>query len=334
VALALVVGAAFAVDRLHGDRLAPGLRIAGVPVGGLSPREAERRLRRTLLPELARPVVVRYRSRTFELDRRRAGLRVEVDAMVKRALARSKRGSFLGRAVRYLAGGGGGGDVALETHLAPGALDRFVVGVATAIDRPAVDARIDYAARGITPIRGHEGSELDARLLAKDLAAALGEPAFRAREIVPKVTPVAPSVTLASLARRYPRIIIVDRRDFRLRLYRNLRLAHTYRIAVGRAGLETPAGLHVVQDKQVNPSWYVPHSAWAGSLAGRVIAPGPQDPLKARWMAIDDRGDGIHGTDELGSLGSAASHGCIRMSIPDVIALYDQVQLGTPVYVA
>ena len=87
-----------------------------------------------------------------------------------------------------------------------------------------------------------------------------------------------------------------------------------------------------IQDKQVNPSWHVPNSAWAGSLAGRVIPPGPDDPIKARWMGVA-AGAGIHGTDELGSLGTAASHGCIRMAIPDVIALYDQVPLGSPVFI-
>jgi lipoprotein-anchoring transpeptidase ErfK/SrfK len=98
-------------------------------------------------------------------------------------------------------------------------------------------------------------------------------------------------------------------------------------------GLETPAGLYHIQDKQVNPSWHVPNSAWAGDLAGKVIPPGPQDPIKARWMGFNG-GAGIHGTDVLGSLGSAASHGCVRMAIPDVEALYDQVDVGTPVFVA
>jgi len=98
------------------------------------------------------------------------------------------------------------------------------------------------------------------------------------------------------------------------------------------SGLETPAGLYHIQDKEVNPSWHVPNSAWAGALAGRVIPPGPDDPIKARWMGVA-AGAGIHGTDELGSLGTAASHGCIRMAIPDVIALYDQVPLGSPVFI-
>jgi lipoprotein-anchoring transpeptidase ErfK/SrfK len=65
-----------------------------------------------------------------------------------------------------------------------------------------------------------------------------------------------------------------------------------------------------------------------------VIPPDdPGNPIKARWMGIYD-GAGIHGTDALGSLGSAASHGCIRMAIPDVEALYDQVEVGTPVYIS
>jgi lipoprotein-anchoring transpeptidase ErfK/SrfK len=84
----------------------------------------------------------------------------------------------------------------------------------------------------------------------------------------------------------------------------------------------------------VNPAWHVPNSAWAGDLAGTVIPGGvPENPLKARWMGIFD-GAGIHGTDATGSIGSAASHGCIRMLIPDVIELYDQVDVGAPVYIA
>ena len=99
------------------------------------------------------------------------------------------------------------------------------------------------------------------------------------------------------------------------------------------AGLETPSGVYTINDKQVDPVWHVPHSAWAGDLAGRVIPPGPENPIKARWMGIYD-GAGIHGTTDVSSLGSAASHGCIRMAIPDVIDLYGRVPLGTTVYIA
>ena len=92
------------------------------------------------------------------------------------------------------------------------------------------------------------------------------------------------------------------------------------------SGLETPAGLYHIQNKAVDPAWTCPHSAWAGSLAGQVIPGGaPNNPLKARWMGIFD-GAGIHGTDpsEYGSIGTAASHGCVGMRIPDVEDLYDR----------
>ena len=141
-----------------------------------------------------------------------------------------------------------------------------------------------------------------------------------------------PQVTTDQLAQRYPTFITIYRGAFQLRLWKNLKLVKTYTIAVGQAGLETPAGQYTIDDKQVDPSWHVPNSAWAGSLAGQVIPPGPEDPLKARWMGFYN-GAGIHGTDELASLGTAASHGCVRMSIPDVVELYPQVPLGTPIYI-
>ena len=71
---------------------------------------------------------------------------------------------------------------------------------------------------------------------------------------------------------------------------------------------------------------------WAGDLAGRIIPPGPDDPIKARWLGFYN-GAGIHGTVEDWSIGHAASHGCIRMHIWDVEQLYDQVPLHTPIYV-
>ena len=77
----------------------------------------------------------------------------------------------------------------------------------------------------------------------------------------------------------------------------------------------------------------MPQSDWAGNLAGKVIPPGdPQNPIKARWMGIYN-GAGIHGTDAISSLGTAASHGCIRMAIPDVVELFDEVPVASPVYI-
>jgi lipoprotein-anchoring transpeptidase ErfK/SrfK len=146
---------------------------------------------------------------------------------------------------------------------------------------------------------------------------------------------VKPKVTTDELAKKYPAIVIVNRGAFKLTLYKNLKPAKTYGIAVGQVGLETPAGLYHVQNKAVDPAWTMPNSSWvAPGDRGKVIPGGTaQNPLKARWLGIY-AGAGIHGTDADNSIGTAASHGCIRMRIPDVIELYPQVPVNAPVYIA
>ena len=83
----------------------------------------------------------------------------------------------------------------------------------------------------------------------------------------------------------------------------------------------------------MNPAWTAPDSPWAGAYRNEVVPGGRADnPLKARWMGIVG-GVGIHGTGAPGSIGSRASHGCIRMTVPDVIDLYPRVPVGTPVLI-
>jgi lipoprotein-anchoring transpeptidase ErfK/SrfK len=142
-----------------------------------------------------------------------------------------------------------------------------------------------------------------------------------------------PKVTVKDPKVRYAFFITISRGQKRLRLYRGLQLAKVYVIAVGQAGYDTPAGLHHIRSKAINPAWHVPDRPWAGELAGTIVPSGsPDNPIKARWMEFHD-GAGIHGTDDLGSLGRAASHGCIRMSIADVIELYEIVPLKTPLHI-
>jgi lipoprotein-anchoring transpeptidase ErfK/SrfK len=142
-----------------------------------------------------------------------------------------------------------------------------------------------------------------------------------------------PDVGMRDLRRRYGTVLTVDRDGLKLRLFKRLRHVKTYPIAVGAAGFDTPSGLFSIQSKQVNPAWHVPNSAWAGSVAGQTIPGGaPDNPLKARWLGVNGS-VGIHGTAEDWSIGSRASHGCIRMHVSDVVDLYPRVPLGTPVLI-
>jgi len=212
------------------------------------------------------------------------------------------------------------------------AVRRVARRVERRLEIKARDASVNLESGKVDPTPSHEGLDVRAARLRKDIRSELLDMGdTRIARVKTRV--VEPKVTTADLEKKYPAVIIVNRGAFQLSLYRKLKLAKTYPIAVGQVGLETPAGLYNVENKAVNPSWHVPNSDWAGKLAGTVVPPGPTNPIKARWMGIY-AGAGIHGTDSTSSIGTAASHGCIRMLIPDVIDLYDQVPVGAPVYIA
>jgi len=123
--------------------------------------------------------------------------------------------------------------------------------------------------------------------------------------------------------------IRIDLSERKLYLYSEGKLVKTYSVAVGRPSYPTPQGQWKIITKVVNPTWTPPDSPWA---AGAVpIGPGPDDPLGTRWMGLSAPGVGIHGTNEPWSIGSYASHGCIRMHVSDAEDLFDRVFVGTPV---
>jgi lipoprotein-anchoring transpeptidase ErfK/SrfK len=123
--------------------------------------------------------------------------------------------------------------------------------------------------------------------------------------------------------------IVVNLGQRKLRLIRNGRVVVTYPIAIGQPAYPTPTGDYEINDKQVDPAWYPPDSPWAAEL--KTIPPGPGNPLGTRWIGTTAPAVGIHGTYAEYTVGTAASHGCMRMKIKDVEALYEQVALGMEV---
>lgn len=109
----------------------------------------------------------------------------------------------------------------------------------------------------------------------------------------------------------------------------------TYDVAVGAEAFPTPLGMWLIHVKVKDPDWKMPDSAWvAEENRGKIIPGGdPANPLKARWLGITNDGVGIHGTDNVASISTRASHGCIRMTVPDVTELYDLVPLWSPIHI-
>jgi lipoprotein-anchoring transpeptidase ErfK/SrfK len=329
--LLLVAGVGYAYDTTQKDKIADGVTIGGVEVGGMDEAEATQTVRRQLLGPLRHSLRVGYDGHSWALPGKSLKVHAEIDAAVEEALADSRDGGFPGRLVRYVTGGNLDKQIAADVTYSRPAINRFVRRVAHAVDRETQDATVEPSADSLSVVKAENGRKLRDKLLTRQLEAAVLN-ASADHAIAARTHYTKPKVTTKEVAAAYPSYLTLDRTTFTLRLWENLKLAKTYTVAVGQEGLETPAGLYHIQEKQENPSWHVPNSAWAGSLAGQVIPPGPEDPIKARWMGIFE-GAGIHGTEEVESLGSAASHGCVRMSIPDVEELYDLVEVGTPIYI-
>jgi lipoprotein-anchoring transpeptidase ErfK/SrfK len=331
--LVLALAAMLLYDHSHRDKIAHGVTIDGVGVGGLSESAARSKIQHDLIAPLNRPVTVRSGSREWTLSARQAGLTVDAANMVSQAVAASRRGSLFTRTFRSLSGASVTHNVPLVVSYSHAAVRELTAKVRSSVNREPREATVAAGAGGLTEVSGANGVSVDSARLGSRIELALASHGG-ARTVAVPAHVVKPTVTTTELAAKYPAYIIVDRASFRLRFYEHLKLASTYEIAVGMEGLETPAGLHHIEWKQVDPPWYVPKKAWAGSLAGTVVQPGPQDPLKARFMSFEG-GAGIHGIDpsEYSSIGHDASHGCVRMRIPDVIALYSKTPVGTPVYI-
>jgi lipoprotein-anchoring transpeptidase ErfK/SrfK len=321
----------YAYDSSHDDRIAEGVTVGGVDIGGMRAGAAKAKLRRELLAPLNRAIVASYHGHDFTLTPERARVGVNVDASVDAALRRSREGGVVKRTWRDLTGGTVNTAMDVEVTYDQDAVDRLVRRVSRRLHRDPRDAKVSFDGGAIHKVESVEGRQVVAGRLKRALERRLTS-RTAPRTVTIATRTLDPDVTTRDLAKKYAKVIIVNRGAFTLRLYNKLHEAKSYRVAVGQAGLETPQGLYNIQDKQVNPYWHVPDSDWAGKLAGKVIPPGPENPIKARWMGIYN-GAGIHGTDAIGSLGTAASHGCIRMAIPDVEDLYERVDIGTPVYI-
>jgi lipoprotein-anchoring transpeptidase ErfK/SrfK len=120
--------------------------------------------------------------------------------------------------------------------------------------------------------------------------------------------------------------LVVNLTQRKVRLLRNGKVWKTFPIAIGQPAYPTPTGEYAINDKQVDPTWYPPDSPWAAELS--TIPPGYGNPLGTRWIGTSAPAIGLHGTYAEYTVGTAASHGCMRMKIADVEELYDQVVIG------
>ena len=334
VLLAAAGGSMAWADHKASGRLAAGISVAGVDVGGLSEDAAVAKLEGQLGAASRRPLRVKAAGRRFTLSAEKAGVRLALRDAGRRAYRHSRDGSLPERAWRELTGGTVAHDEPAAATVDRTAVDAFVARIRRAVARDARDASITVAVGEVTATPSRTGRALvGAKRLAARAERTLTDPRGP-RRLKAKVEAIAPKVSTQQAWDDQPVAVTVSLSELVVRVFDRGELTTSYNVAVGEPRYPTPPGRFTVQGMQVDPPWNVPQSDWAGELAGTTIPGGdPANPLVARWIGFNGA-VGFHGTASLGSIGTAASHGCVRMRPDDVIDLYERVTIGTPVLVA
>jgi lipoprotein-anchoring transpeptidase ErfK/SrfK len=294
----------------------PGVSAGGVDLSSLTVVQAAAKLQVELAPRLAGDLVIVVRRRPRRLRMTTAKFTFDPIGTAQRALLSQPPVTQVPPAIRH----------------SGVAVAKFVNAIARRVDRPAREASIRITLARIFRRPARWGGVLPIRATRKLINDTLDD-ALAPRLLKHRMRPVRPRIRTRDLRRVYNTVITIDKAHFRLRLFKRLRPFKSYPVAVGQPAFPTPSGLFSITSKQVDPVWSVPNSPWAGELAGTTVQGGSlANPLKARWMGIAN-GVGIHGTGEDASIGTRASHGCIRMHVSDVIDLYRRVPIGSPVLI-
>jgi L,D-transpeptidase catalytic domain len=290
--------------------IAAGVTIGGTLVGGLTVGEA----RQLVQARFARPLtLVGGPGARIVVTPRELGATPHVDQALNLA-ARVRRSGYL---------------VPLQVDVSRPKLERLVASLGERFHRDPVDATLRL--RNLTPFatRDVPGRRLREVIAGREIFLAL-----KTQQRDPLTLPfdmLQPEVTSKELGKA----IVIRRGSNKLLLYaigHSSKLVRTFQVATGRSAYPTPLGKFEIVNKWLNPWWYPPAgSAWAADA--KPIPPGPGNPLGTRWMGLSAPYVGIHGTPDAASIGYSASHGCIRMLIPQVEWLFQHVDIGTPVFI-
>jgi len=318
--------AAYRYDAASADRILPGVTVAGIDVGEMTRQEAISAVKEAVEPSLDRTVTIRAGGRAWHVTPAELGTRAPVGRLVSRAIEISESHSWPSRVFHRVFDRPVDGSFDVGFRYRPGRVARFVKTIADEVAVDPTNASVDY-------LNGHlvlNRPEFGRTLRVENARAALLE-ALRGSEQSVKLglKRLEPEVTKQDLGQT----IVVDLSGLKLQLYDGLRLRKTYPVAAGQPQYPTPPGEWTVIDKAENPTWVNPApDGWGAGLPASIPG-GPSNPLGTRAIYLDAPGIRIHGTSSSSSIGTYASHGCVRMYMSDVEELYELVDVGATVHI-
>jgi lipoprotein-anchoring transpeptidase ErfK/SrfK len=323
---ATVAYAAYRDDVSSRGVLPAGASVGGVDVSGLDRATAVERVKTRLERSYDAPLTLTVSGRSFTTTMRKLGASEDAESAVDAAFRKSHTGGLFDRMWRRVFGGSTVPHVEVDTHAVDEQRMRaFVFSVAKQLRREPVAADLALVNGWLKYQPGHNGEKLDQTAALAALRAATVD--LQTRSV--RMLPVAPDPT----AKAATTAILVHAGENRLYLYKNGKIVRTYGVATGSRRYPTPTGRFKIELKRYRPTWVNPYSEWSKDEPP-TIGPGPNNPLGTRALNISAPGIRIHGTPSDRSIGYSVSHGCIRMHMPDIEALYDMVDVGTPVFIA
>jgi lipoprotein-anchoring transpeptidase ErfK/SrfK len=330
VALVLLGGgsayAAYRYDRASAVRILPGVTIEGVDAGNMTRDEAIAAVNARVETSLRSELVVKAAGRKWHVTPASLGTRADVEGAVDRAFAVADSVSLVSRVYHRVVQRPVSASIPLTLSYDKGLVRSFVQQVNSQVTKPALDAGLFLVNDELVVRKSSLGRELKEQAAASRLGAALKE---QAHEVTMPMRILRPAVTVSNVGRT----IVVDLSENMLYLYDGLKVFRQYPVATARAPYVTPVGTWKVVRKVENPGWYNPDPTGWGAGEPLYIPPGRGNPLGTRALYLDAPGIRIHGTPASYSIGTHASHGCIRMYISDSEELFPLVPLETKVII-
>jgi len=321
--------AALRYDRASQHRMLPGISIEGVDVSNMTRAEAIAAVNKVVQRRLDAPVTVVAGKRSWHFTVGRLGESADVAGAVDRALAVNDQLSWMSRVYHRLTHADVHESFSVESGFTGKPIVRFLAGVAGRVRTQPSDASYALVDGKVVMTHARQGSALKSWPARQQLQKAVRS---GGGTVTLATKPVQPKITDAGVGK----LIVVSRTENRLWLYDDFKVERTYQVATARQGFETPPGAWTIIGKVENPTWHNPCFGEPGCWAAgepEEIGPGPGNPLGTRALYLNADGIRIHGTPEDSSIGTWASHGCIRMHISESEALYPLVPVGTPAYV-
>lgn len=329
--LVLTVGgaayAAFRYEQSHADRILPGVTIDGVDVGGMTKAEAVAAVRDAATVTLERNLELRAGGRSWTVSLDELGRRSQAVSAVNQALALSESMGTLSRFWHRINDDPVGEDVDLR-YSGSARVGAVVDRIARDVEVEPVNADITYDDGAVRFVKPRPGRALDRGKARSAVRAAMRS--ATADSVVLPMEKIQPKVTADDM----PRTIVVRVDENKLYLYDGFEVIRTWSVATAMPGWTTPQGDWRLYRKAVNPTWYNPAlDSWGANLPA-VVPGGPDAPMGTRALYITAPGlIRIHGTPADDSIGTYASHGCIRMHNWEVEELYPMVDVGSRVIV-